>query len=302
MAKAIGKNPEHDRFIRQNRASESDEGSSISQGISITRRDFCRRCAISLLALPIIDGCAGRGIPTRADEQADYYLVNRSESLAMFDTFRPGMQSLLKAGYGEEFSELVALKTREAFIRLFSEIPYIGGEDNGLTEDMVQAAMALAFYRVMKQHKRTLDETGRLLYEAYGQLLSGYPGFLFRWGWSWTGRRKNKKAAAVSQLRRFHGDWVSEYVEGDGKSFDWGMDYSECGNVKFLQSQGAFELAPYLCLLDLPTFSKAGAGLTRTTTIASGNVKCDFRFKGGGSTQLLDPWSRQTLKRWGKTV
>jgi hypothetical protein len=93
---------------------------------------------------------------------------------------------------------------------------------------------------------------------------------------------------------------VSYYRDGDGEDFDWGIDHVECGIVKFLQHQGAGERVPYCCLLDRPTFSKAGAGLIRTTTIATGATTCDFRFKAGASTQLLDAWSSQTLKRWGK--
>jgi hypothetical protein len=59
------------------------------------------------------------------------------------------------------------------------------------------------------------------------------------------------------------------------------MNYTECGVVKFLRSQEADELAPYLCLTDYALFGALGIGLKRTMTLAEGGVRCDFRFKKG---------------------
>jgi hypothetical protein len=74
---------------------------------------------------------------------------------------------------------------------------------------------------------------------------------------------------------------VFEYVEGDGTTFDWGRDYVECGIVKFLHSQEADELTPYLCQTDYALFDALGIKLKRTMTLATGCEKCDFRFKKG---------------------
>ncbi len=271
----------------------------ITRGPVFTRLVFCRKALLSLLALPVLDGCLGSD---DKDEPASYYPSHQSEFLETLESFEPHIQALLTSAYGKDFSDRITRATRTTFMELLPGIPYIGGDENGLTEDLVQAAMVLAFYRVMKQNHRSLDETGKLVYSAYVSLLADYPGFLFRWGWTWSGKDKNNKAAAVSKQRRYPGDWVSEYVEGDGKAYDWGIDHVECGTVKYLRSQGSPELAPYLCIMDLPTFSKAGAGLVRTTTIAGGADRCDFRFRNGRPTQLLDPRSAQILKRWGKTA
>jgi hypothetical protein len=97
-------------------------------------------------------------------------------------------------------------------------------------------------------------------------------------------RRQSKKRAAQSQQRRYPADWVRVHVEGDGSAFDWGMDYLECGIVKFLHSQGADELAPYLCLTDYALLGALGIGFKRTMTLAEGCERCDFRFKRGDTT------------------
>ena len=58
-----------------------------------------------------------------------------------------------------------------------------------------------------------------------------------------------------------HHAQVRIFVEGDGDDFDWGMDYTECGIVKFLRAQGAGDLAPYFCLADFPMSDAFGLGL-----------------------------------------
>lgn len=82
-----------------------------------------------------------------------------------------------------------------------------------------------------------------------------------------------------------------EHVEGDGEIFEWGRDYAECGIVKFLHSQGADELTPYLCLTDYALFGALGIRLERTMTLAEGHEKCDFRFeKGKSPSGWPPPW------------
>jgi len=55
--------------------------------------------------------------------------------------------------------------------------------------------------------------------------------------------------------------------------------------VKFFHCQGADELVPYMCRLDYAMSKAMGMGLVRTTTLAEGGEKCDFRFKRGRETK-----------------
>jgi hypothetical protein len=109
--------------------------------------------------------------------------------------------------------------------------------------------------------------------------------------WSRRYLRRLRERAAESQARRYPGDYVYTFVEGDGLTFDYGVDYAECATVKFLNAQGAPELAPYLCAADILYSQALGWGLQRTTTLAEGGDRCDFRFKRGGETRLAVPES-----------
>jgi hypothetical protein len=140
----------------------------------------------------------------------------------------------------------------------------------------------------MQRYGKTVEETGELLYRMIEAWIRRYPRpirhLMGRYYMSGLSQRQSKKRAARSQQRRYPADWVREHVEGDGSTFDWGMDYPECGIVKFLHSQDADELAPYLCLTDYALFAALGIGLERTMTLAEGCEKCDFRFKKGTKT------------------
>ena len=91
----------------------------------------------------------------------------------------------------------------------------------------------------------------------------------------------------VDVLERIHIDSNQiKYLIGNGKDFEWGVDYVACGNYNFMKAQGAEEFAPYVCMSDIPLGDALGWGLIRTQTIADGCKTCDFRFKKAGKTKI----------------
>ena len=103
---------------------------------------------------------------------------------------------------------------------------------------------------------------------------------LFRFPLNRLAKHKLKLWAEESQKRRYPDDFVLNYVEGDGKTFDFGIDYTECAICKFWRKQGAEEMLPYICLVDfLSSELITKTGLVRSMTLAEGFERCDFRFK-----------------------
>ena len=88
---------------------------------------------------------------------------------------------------------------------------------------------------------------------------------------------------------------VSERFDGDGETFDFGIDHTECGNVKYLNAQDADELTPYICDLEYVTIKAMGFGVQRTKTLAWGCDRCDFRFSKNGVTSA--PWPPEFAER-----
>lgn len=96
-------------------------------------------------------------------------------------------------------------------------------------------------------------------------------------------------------LRRYPGDYVLDFIDGEGREFDYGVDYLECASCKFLKAEGEFYLAEYLCAVGRSASELLGWGLARTMPLAGGSERCDFRFKQGGETQVDVPQSFQAL-------
>ncbi len=67
-------------------------------------------------------------------------------------------------------------------------------------------------------------------------------------------------------------------VEGDGKNLLFGINYTTCAGLHFLQAQNALEIAPYLCLGDYPVYRAINVGFNREQNWATGGQMCAFRF------------------------
>lgn len=189
----------------------------------------------------------------------------------------------LAAAYGEAEGKAIVAESLEHFEALLPDLPYIGGGENPNTRSLYWTAAWLAMYRSLQARGASVEDVARLFYVATASYFGSFPmRWLMRWqGRGHFGRRrmdKRRRVARMSQQRRYPEDWVFEVVDGDGQEFEFGVDYSECGVVKYLAREGAPELAPYLCWIDYPMTAAMGVRLDRTETLAQGGKRCDFRF------------------------
>ena len=218
-----------------------------------------------------------------------YFISRKSKLLKDFDNLLKTGRSVFVLQYGEKFTETIVSETRQEYSKLIPEIPYVG-QNRILVQFMTGTAQSLAIYRVLSSHGKTVEETGKLYYLMCEAVLNSYPRIVHRLignlSFSKIYLAALKKGALKSQKRLYPGGYVFSFIDGDGREFDYGVDYSECGGCKFLSKQGASELAPYICTADIIYSELFGWGLTRTKTIAEGFEKCDFRFKKGGKTRV----------------
>lgn len=203
-------------------------------------------------------------------------------------TFR-GRGDPLVEWYGERQARVMREEMLAEYERLLPEVPYIGGRRTMFSEFLFGAARALAIYRVIVRHGGSLEDAGEMMHRRNRAATTRLPRWVRHRIVLPLLVRRMTTAARRSQQRRYPGDWVCETVDGDGQSFDFGMDVTECGDVKFLRAQGAEELCPYICDLDYVLFESLGAGLTRTKTLAWGCDRCDFRVTKSGHTTAVWP-------------
>jgi len=271
-----------------------------------------RRFLISLGALAVgvvvlttsscslFESCAGNG----EAGMHPYYRKKKDEITSEFDGLLELIDPLLRQHVDATTAQDVLDAARARFSSSLEELPYIGGDDNWLTGNLVHASMAAALYIPLKERGRSVDEAGRMFYEAVEQAMSeqianppvpAHDAEAIR-----QAREKERNFDAWTLKRDYPYNWVGEYVDGEGKPFDYGRDWIECGNVKLYKHYGVEELTPYMCLMDCIFFRATGMGLHRTKTLAQGDDRCDFRTSLSDREISLEHLSAKTLRQWGK--
>ena len=215
----------------------------------------------------------------------DYYSQEVPRLLKEFERYTATTKSILSKHFNEREVESIISETKREFEDLIPRIPYIGGKENRLSSNLEASAISLALYRVLSRYNLGIKEIGKINYDIVEASFEKTPSIVlrfFKWfRFSWFGKRYLKRLASRTQDRQYPDDWVAEYIEGNGQDFDYGIDYTKCAICHFYEQEGAFEYAKYLCLIDFLTASIADSGLERTTTIAEGYGRCDFRWKKG---------------------
>ena len=216
------------------------------------------------------------------EKEKNYYIKKKRILMRQFNVALTIVKDILIDQFGEtKFNEL-SVEMRKDFESLIPQIPYVGGKENLSTQYLVASVLLMPLFRVFEREGLTFDEIGELsytLFEAFYKVIP-HTNDIF----SEEFLNKRRKMAKNSKLRKYPGGWVFDFVEGDGKTFTYGTDYSECGIHKFYKSQGLEHLMPLLCISDFAMARAYGYGLKRTQTLAQGATSCDIRFIKGGNT------------------
>jgi hypothetical protein len=212
-----------------------------------------------------------------------------------FDSAISRVKPILITRYGEAEADALMRESRQKYLDLIPQFPYIGDNNPLINAFFFPSTRHLGIYKAFREHGKTVEEAGRLVYEIGEAEIKTIPGLVRRaigilWFSRWFTRRVQKRAA-LSREHKYPGGYVVAFAQGDGKEFDYEFDYIECAVLDFFRQQGAAELVPYLCAIDKIASELLGWGLRRTMTLAEGGAKCDFRFKKGGKTCVPIPQS-----------
>ena len=212
--------------------------------------------------------------------------------LANYDRLARAVRLRLLDHYPAKLVWGVIADARQEFTALIPTIPSIG-QGHVWQFNLDSSVMELALYRSLKKYGCSLHETVQMTYDIFGTYLMSFPFVLrhaFRlYYFSTLQQSRLRQGAVVSQLRRYPEDWVFEYVEGDGVTFNFGVDIRECAILKFYQAHKAGEFTSYLCVLDHAMGKMLGLGFNRQGTLANGAALCDCRWKLGAETQGWPP-------------
>ncbi|MFP5259912.1 MAG: L-2-amino-thiazoline-4-carboxylic acid hydrolase [Acidobacteriota bacterium] len=231
-----------------------------------------------------------------------FYLENKAKFLADFKGVCAGAEKWMAARVSEPVAKAASSDALRRFEILLPTLPDLGGASNRNQPYITMAGWLTALFQAMREKGMAAKDAGRLLYDLCAADWAAIPpqraqamgAALF----SPASKAALQQWAEVSQKRLLPADWVGTFIPGDGKNFDLGYDYSECGAVKYFKSQGVPEVAPYYCLNDFLASRAQGTGLARQHTLAQGDTLCDFRYKQGRA--VTQDWNTETPRFEGK--
>ncbi|MFX0069499.1 MAG: L-2-amino-thiazoline-4-carboxylic acid hydrolase [Candidatus Hermodarchaeota archaeon] len=216
------------------------------------------------------------------EKEKNYYIKKKRALIRQFDAASTIVKDILINKLGEEKYNEIIPKARADFESLIPQIPYIGGKNNRSTDILVSSALVLPFFRALDQEGLTFDEIGEIVYNMFEVFFKVMPQTEDIFSEEYL--NKLREGAKISKLRKYPGDWVYDFVEGDDVNFTWGTDFHECGVYKFYKRQGLENYMPIVCVSDFAMAQAYGYGLKRTQNIANGAPFCDFRFVKGGTS------------------
>jgi ubiquinone/menaquinone biosynthesis C-methylase UbiE len=226
----------------------------------------------------------------------DYYMKNKEKLMVQFDKLLHISKELLLKHFTEKELEEMFKQMRNEYEKIIPEIPYIGGRKNSFTSLLVDTITIVPFFRILENKDLTYREIGEFTYEFWEEIFKRRVHKFEKTGqtpvdqfFNDTFLNFNKILAKSSQLKKYPDDFVMEFLEGDGKTFDYGYTFTECGVNKFFKKLGIEKYTPFMCLSDFVQANIYGFGFTRTQTIGNGAPICDHRFLKNSTTPRAWP-------------
>lgn len=205
------------------------------------------------------------------------------EILKTFDQAQPIFKAVLSDEFNLENAGSVTGEVREELRALTPLIPRISR--NPLVFLITTGcAQYLALSRILKKYGMDSSDCGRIIHRVEEKKLKSIPAFIRRiigrvlhtpLG-RWIIRRAYvKSCSAPDSPYRIE----AEFIKGDGKNFDFGVDFYHCGIQRFFHEQDADDIMPYICEMDHIQARHMNIGFRRTETMPSGACRCNFRWK-----------------------
>lgn len=226
----------------------------------------------------------------------EYYLKKKSKFLKDFEDELKIAKKLLKLRYNADTVYEIVDSMKKQFEEMIPGLPYIGGQKNPTTLILLRCVSNLAIFRILEKEGYSFEEIGefyynyslgnhqkrKLILEKAGREPAQYP-------FEKSYLDYQKKLCEDTQRREYLGDWVMDFVEGDGTNFEWGWNIHECGVQKAYEKLGGLKFLPFICLGDHYEAEALGFGFSRTQTLGFGAPLCDHRFIKNTTTKPAWP-------------
>ena len=235
--------------------------------------------------------------------KADFYIRRKSKLLALFQEDLKVAKQLLLEKFDEEKTNTLLVEIVKEYEKVLPEAQYVGGNKNPFTFYLTGAVGVFSIIRVLEKEGLTYREIGEFTFRFNETLNEIREANLNKVGQSHADQiftdgymQFMKDFARESQERRFPGDWVLEFIDGEGQPFTYGFNFVQCGSNELAKKLGMEKYMPFICLGDFAEATAGGFGFTRTQTLGNGAPICDHRYIQGGSTPRA--WPPETIQEF----
>ena len=242
-----------------------------------------------------------------AKARKDYYIKRTAKLMKNLSYELEIAREILKSKCGEAKIDELFAQMKAEFENIIPEIPYIGGNKSPFTSILVGTMTNLAMFRILEKEGFKLRDIGEFYYKlrdkentvrketlekankdpAQNPFEPAYVEFM-------------KKLCETSRLRNYPDDWVGDFIEGDGKNFEWGFKFHECGVQKVFKRLDAERFVPFICLSDFSEANILGFGFKRTQTLGFGAPMCDHTYVKNYKTPK--GWPPDNLPEFNKSA
>ncbi len=227
---------------------------------------------------------------------ADYYIKRKGKLMKNFDRQLAILSKLMRNKFSEAKIDEMVNQMKAEYEKIIPEIPYIGGQKNPMTLILIVSMSDLAILRILEKEGFNLREIGQFYYEFGEERFKRRKRNLERIGkdpeqypFEPEYMKMAKILCELKQKRDYPDDLVSDYIEGDGDSYEWGFNFNQCGIYNVYKRLGAEKYVPFICLLDFSEANILGYGFSRTQTIGNGDPICDHRYIKNSKTPRAWP-------------
>ncbi len=211
-----------------------------------------------------------------------YYRKNKAVLEIKFRMWINRLKNPMKSKFSLTDSQLhdCILEAKKHFQNSLEHLPDIGGSDNPMIEEFVFYSWWVVIYKCLTRYSLDSNEIGKFLYEnsvSYFKSLSKEEIDRTREKWFTEGKEQFR---ICSDSKNYYPEnWKYDFVEGNGRDFDFGVNFTECAIKKYFVFQGVGELLKYVCAMDYAWSDVFGMGVSRPKSIINGDNKCVLRWK-----------------------
>lgn len=177
-------------------------------------------------------------------------------------------------------------RASEEILEVMRYLPYAGGDSGRMTPFFRLGAGTIAVGRVLRDLDASADVISNLMRRVFLAKIESLPeAKRLALGRDWLSEENQaflRSQAMMSQDQENPGDFIYRFVDSESldaeEPFTFGLDYTECGFCNMCREAGDEDLLPNICAMDKESYEIRGIKLERTTTLASGAKRCNFRF------------------------